>query len=70
MVLGVAFLVSDYFALGFIPALAVQIDLKAELSREVFVAFIAALIWIPYFHYSRRVRNTFVKVLPDDLGGI
>jgi len=31
----------------------------AELYRDLVRAVIASAIWIPYFLYSKRVRNTF-----------
>ena len=33
--------------------------LDKEAIRGAAQAIVAGLIWIPYFHYSRRVKNTF-----------
>ncbi len=57
-----------------IPAVAEQNDPSA--ATELFRSIVAAIIWIPYFIKSERVRNTFVKPsaqrlqpAPMDAGG-
>lgn len=42
-----------------IPAVAEQNDPSA--MKELFRSIVAALIWIPYFIKSERVKNTFLK---------
>lgn len=59
----VGVIVADIGACQLIPALAeqpVDIDSLKELGR----ALIAALIWIPYFLVSQRVRVTFTRYWP------
>lgn len=56
-----AFVTGDFFAANLIPAVAAQDD--AESVKELARTAIGAMIWIPYFLKSERVRNTFAK--PD-----
>jgi hypothetical protein len=53
------FVAGDMFAQSLIPALAAEPD--PDSARELTRSVIAALIWIPYFLVSKRVRNTFVR---------
>lgn len=32
-----------------------------EIIKGAMQAIVAAIVWIPYFHYSKRVKNTFIK---------
>lgn len=34
-------------------------------AREIVISFVAAIIWIPYFHKSKRVANTFRSTKKD-----
>jgi len=56
------FIASDLFISNLIPAIASESDPESikDLSRTL----IGAIIWIPYFMKSRRVKNTFVKRTP------
>lgn len=53
------FVTADYCLANLIPAVASQSDHKSlkEMSRSI----TSALIWIPYFKVSKRVKNTFIK---------
>lgn len=53
------FVTIDFFVADLIPAVAAEDD--AESLKEMLRSLIAALIWIPYFLVSTRVRNTFVR---------
>lgn len=53
------FVAADLLVAGWIPAIALQYD--PENTRELIRSLVAAVIWIPYFLVSKRVRNTFVR---------
>lgn len=56
-------LVADLLACQLIPALAAQ-PVDGESLRELGRSLFAALVWIPYFLVSKRVRATFVRHWP------
>lgn len=59
LALNLLFVVSDFFFADLIPAVAAESD--AESIKELARSIIGAIIWIPYFLASKRVKNTFVK---------
>ena len=63
IVANVVFVVSDYFVAGLIPAVAAQKD--TESIREMIRAVSTAIIWVPYFLVSQRVKNTFVRQVSE-----
>ena len=54
----VGFQTLDLLVAGQIPAIETNLDPAAQ--RDLLRSIIAALVWIPYFLRSERVRNTFV----------
>lgn len=61
LLINVAIQVVDLLLVQSIPAVAEQS--MATSAREVVRAILQALIWIPYFLRSERVRNTFTLPL-------
>ncbi len=49
----------DYFYADTIPYIAQQDDTQA--TKQLVIAYISCLIWIPYFLKSERVKKTFIE---------
>ncbi|WP_026470752.1 DUF2569 domain-containing protein [Alkanindiges illinoisensis] len=56
---GLIFVIIDFFFAEQIPLIA-DLSQDTESTKEVIRSFIAALIWIPYFLISKRVKATFI----------
>ncbi len=63
------FMVVDYgvvvFILGDIYPKATD-EVIAQVGPQLIISIIAACVWIPYFIYSKRVKNTFSKRSADE----
>jgi hypothetical protein len=75
----VNFATAHYLILAFDAWLALALekaipDTPADpsIGREVIRGIVIACIWIPYFHFSKRVKNTFKETTtptpPDQTG--
>jgi len=54
--------VAGYLLAAQIPAITAQ-PFGPEEAKEIVLSIINAVIWIPYFIRSRRVKNTFIEPL-------
>lgn len=59
LILNLLFVAGDFIIADMIPAVAEQSDLQA--AKELGRSIIGAVIWIPYFFVSKRVKQTFVR---------
>ena len=59
LVLNLLFVAGDFFLADLIPAVAEQSNPHS--AKELGRAIIGAMIWVPYFLFSKRVKQTFVR---------
>lgn len=59
LILNLLFLAGDFFIADMVPAVAEQSDPQA--AKELGRSIIGAVIWVPYFFVSKRVKQTFVR---------
>ena len=59
LALNIFVVVGDFFLANTIPAVAAEEN--TAVLKEMAQVVIVAIVWIPYFLVSKRVKNTFVK---------
>ena len=59
LILNLLFVASDLFFANLIPSVAEQSQLEDYKERAR--AIIGAIVWVPYFWVSKRVKQTFVR---------
>ena len=60
LILAFVIQILDQILANQIPAVGAQ-NTSPEAIKDLFRAFIAMLIWVPYFIRSKRVKNTFTQ---------
>jgi hypothetical protein len=60
LVVSLVFVVSDFFLADLIPLVAEQ-GTDLDTVKEVVKSVASAVIWVPYFLFSKRVRETFTR---------